>query len=119
MANATHELEAPRIGSLELLQDVFGWLNFWFFLAAVAVVIYYDDIQITPDGVSDAPTIFNVRILGLKILDIMALVILFLSSIQIFLEGKVHVSVFHKYVAWIFLSYWFSGIIGFINSLYL
>jgi hypothetical protein len=96
-----------------------GWLGFWFLLAVVALVIYHDDIQLTGPHQPEVPTIYNTRIIGIKILDALSVCLIVLSVIYGVLRHEITVVPFHYYVGTVLLVYCWAGFVGYVYSFFL
>lgn len=79
-------------------------------------IIYFDDLQITLHGSPEVPTIFNVRIGGLKVLDVLSIMLWVIWIAAQLFSPAVQVSPFHRYIFTILLVYCYAGMIGFIYS---
>lgn len=98
------------------LRSWFGVAILFFYIAVLAAIVYFDDLQIVGRGESELPTIYNVRFLGIKILDAVSILLTFLLALYLIVRERTIVTPFHKYVAVIFLVYCYAGLVGFIYS---
>ena len=69
-------------------------ISFVLLMIVVLIIIYYDDIQITSGA--EAPTIYNLRIIGLKVIDLLALSLTMSLILSFVFDGKLEISQFHK-----------------------
>jgi hypothetical protein len=88
------------------------------YVIVVAAVIYFDDLQIVGRGETELPTIYNVRFLGIKILDGISILLTFLLVLYLVVHERTTITPFHKYIAVIFLVYCYAGVVGFIYSFF-
>lgn len=100
----------------ELTYHIVGMLGFLWLLITVAAVIYFDDIQITQYTADEVPTIFNVRIAGLKVMDLMSIALIGLSVLYIALRGSFEITMYHRTLFILMGVYGYAGIVGYINS---
>ncbi|TAK63409.1 MAG: hypothetical protein EPO24_04315, partial [Bacteroidetes bacterium] len=98
----------------KLLSEVVEVISFCVFLVTIFFVVYHDDIQLRFLGHNvEFPTIYNVRFLGLKVLDWLSATIFIFLSLSLFTRKEIEVSFFHKEILVIFTIYGVAGIIGF------
>lgn len=101
------------------IRSLIGWLTFASFIAAMAAIIYFDDIQITATQYQETPTIYNVRIFGgIKIIDGISILLVILLTTYQFFNQTIAISPHHKYIVTIFLVYCYASMVGFIYSFF-
>jgi hypothetical protein len=105
--------------SAETFRDWLETVSFIALISVLAFIIYFDDIQIVTKSIDEAPTIFNVRVMGIKIMDFMTVGLIVLCLACIFFRDRIAVTIFHKNIAWMFLTYWYAGIVGVCYSFFL
>lgn len=102
-----------------LLYEMIGAFGFVFLILSMATIIYFDDIQITLNGATEEPSIFNIRIAGLKLLDLLALILTVILLLQFIVHQKIIVTRFHYHIITLFAIYAVAGVVGFIYSFWL
>ena len=102
-------------GSLPLLERIFSNVGLFLFIAAVGLIVYSDDIQVTSSGI-EPPTIYSIKFAGLDILDYIAVILVTVTAIAVFLRRQIVISSFHPYLFGIFCVYAYAAIVGFIYS---
>jgi hypothetical protein len=100
------------------LRSWFGVAILFLYIAVLAAIVYFDDLQIVGRGESELPTIYNVRFLGIKILDAVSILLALLLVLYTIVRERTIVTPFHKYVAVMFLVYCYAGLVGFIYSFF-
>lgn len=103
---------------VNLLASLVGNGGFFALILALAAVVYFDDIQIVGRSSEEVPTIYNVRILGIKIIDAISLGLAFLLALYLVLRERFDTSSFHTNIAIIFLVYCYAGLVGFAYSFF-
>jgi hypothetical protein len=93
-------------------------LGFISLILILALIVYFDDIQLTQYSYQDVPTIYNVRVFGLKVVDLLSLFLFFILLWYLVLRESFTVTPFHKSMLIIFLVYCYAGVIGFIYSFF-
>jgi len=111
MQNNQYNQSPNKIENMRLW---FGRLGFFFYIIILGIIIYFDDIQLTAHTSEEVATIYNIRILGIKIIDGLSIFLIFLMLVYLFLLNKFAVTSFHRYMGTIFLIYCYAGLIGFI-----
>lgn len=114
----TNSLE-QRNFSKELTFDFVSRLGFFFLLLSVAAIIYFDDIQIAKHSTDEAPTIYNIRIVGLKIIDLISLSLFGILIIYLLIRKEFEITFFHRFIFTIITIYLYAGIVGFLYSFFL
>ncbi len=109
----------PSRSRVVTLRSWFGVVILFLYVIVVAAIVYFDDLQIVSRGQTELPTIYNVRVLGIKILDAVAIFLTFLLAFYLILRGRVIVTPFHRYIGVVFLVYCYAGLVGFIYSFFL
>lgn len=89
------------------------------FILATAAIVYFDDIQITKTTAEEVATIYNKKLFGLKIIDIIALCLTVNVCLYLLLRREVTTTYFHKMVGIIFLVYCYAAFVGFVYSFFL
>lgn len=110
----THSVTLEK-GSLSLLEGIFSKGGFFLFIAAVGLIIYSDDIQLTSYGI-ESPSIYSIKFAGLDILDYIAVLLVTVTAIAVLLRSRITISSFHPYLFGIFCVYAYAAIVGFIYS---
>lgn len=101
--------------------NVRSWLGvaiLLLYIIVIAAVVYFDDLQIVGRGETELPTIYNVRFLGIKILNSISILLTFLLVLYLIVHERAIITPFHKYIAVIFLIYCYAGLVGFIYSFF-
>ncbi len=93
-----------------------GMASFGFLVLVTALVIYFDDIQLPGSSAGEAPTIYNVRILGVKIIDLLSAGLLAVAAAYQLFRGTIRVTPVHRDILIIFGVYCYAGIVGFAYS---
>jgi len=100
----------------EIVRDIVGSVGFSFLLVVVALIVYFDDIQLVAQTAQEIPTIYNVRIGGIKIIDALSIGLVLLLLIFLVLKSNLATSVAHRWIFAITLVYLYAGVVGYIYS---
>ena len=104
--------------SFSALRSFYGTSLLLLYIGVIAAIVYFDDLQIVGRGEAELPTIYNVRFLGIKVLDAMSIVLTLLLIVYLVVTDTTIVTPFHRYVGIMFLAYCYAGIIGYIYSFF-
>jgi len=98
------------------LNHWFGSVSFFLFLVLLGIIIYFDDLQITRTAMQEIPTIYNTRLLGVKIIDMLSLGMFSLLALNLVLKQAIRIGPFHNAMGVIVLIYCYAAAVGFIYS---
>lgn len=98
------------------MRDLIGMASFGFLMLVTAAVVYFDDIQLAGRLPGEAPTIYNVRFLGVKLIDILSLGLLFVAACHQFFRETIRVTPVHRNLLIIFGIYCYAAVVGFAYS---
>lgn len=108
-------LEQPE-QRMTFLRSFVGWLGIGMFVLVLGMVSYFDDIQLVATTAQEVATIYNVRVVGLKIVDWIALSLGAITLWYLSFKREVRWEPFHRDITTIFLVYCYAGVVGFIYS---
>lgn len=98
------------------MRELIGTASFVLLVLVTALVVYFDDIQLAGSSAGEASTIYNVRILGVKVIDLLSVVTLGLTFAYQLFRGAVRLTPVHRNLAIIFGVYCYAGLMGFAYS---
>lgn len=111
-------IDRPRSGFVSLrsplarLSSLFGFV---LLLAGMTAILWGDDIQLV-NADAEAPTVFNVRLAGIKIMDLMSVALFLLAIIKMALEDRIEWTSSHVAIAAMLGTYLYAGVVGFAYS---
>lgn len=112
------ESASPRGEAFAGMRRLLGWSGFWYLILVTGCIVYFDDIQIRSRLVQETPTIYNVRILGAKVVDLLSISLLAVTAVYAFTRGAVRVTPVHRNIFIIFGVYCYAGIVGLVYGFF-
>jgi hypothetical protein len=109
---------ADSLAFPEIVRDLVGSVGFFFLLVVVALIVYFDDIQLVAQTAQEIPTIYNVRIAGIKVIDALSIGLVLLLLIYLVLKSNLETSAAHRWLFIISLVYLYAGVVGYIYSFF-
>lgn len=108
----------PQI-SVSIFSTIFQITAFCLCLTTISFAIIHDDVQIlSPSQITEDPSVYNIRFLGLKLMDWLSIGTVIFLSLNLLLLGKIEDTPFHRYILTILIIYLIAGIIGFIYGIF-
>jgi hypothetical protein len=100
------------------LRELLGWSALGYLVLVTACVVYFDDIQIRSRLVQDAPTIYNVRVFGAKIIDLLSISLMAVTAGYQMARGRVTLTPVHRNMLIIFGVYCYAALVGFVYGFF-
>lgn len=96
------------------MRELAGRAAFLLLLLVTALVVYFDDIQIRGPRTSEVATIYNVRLAGVKIIDLLSACLLAAAAGYATLRGSLRITPVHRNLLLIAAVYCWAALIGFL-----
>lgn len=107
----TSDSASLRVGLAKLI----GSAGFLLLLVGIAAILWGDDIQLVQAD-QEAPTVFNVRLGGVKIMDLLSASIFLLVLLKMAFEDRVEWTSGHTAIFAMLAAYLYAGFVGFAYS---